>query len=143
MEKVQVTYKDRPIRITSDFSMENMKDRRSWTDVLQTLRDQGLKPKYHTQQSYQSPSIEKTRYSMPKPDLINTYLQIQSYRKYQKENSNPRKLTATMKTQAIDNLTPENPKEGKHTNTVVEITEINNHWSLISLSINGLNLSIK
>ena len=38
-EKVQVTYKGRPIRIIPDFSSETMKARRSWTDVIQTLRE--------------------------------------------------------------------------------------------------------
>jgi hypothetical protein len=38
-ENGQVTYKGRPIRITSDFSPETMKARRSWTDVIQTLRE--------------------------------------------------------------------------------------------------------
>jgi methyl-accepting chemotaxis protein len=37
--KSQVTYKGRPIRITPDFSPETMKARRSWTDVIQTLRE--------------------------------------------------------------------------------------------------------
>ena len=32
--KGQVTYNGRPIRITPDFSLETMKARRSWTDVL-------------------------------------------------------------------------------------------------------------
>ena len=44
-EKGQVTYKGKPIRITPDFSMETMKARRSWIDVLQKLRDQGCKPR--------------------------------------------------------------------------------------------------
>jgi hypothetical protein len=39
MEKGQVTYKSRPIRITPDFSPETMKSRRTWTDVIQTLRE--------------------------------------------------------------------------------------------------------
>jgi hypothetical protein len=38
-EKCQVTYKGRPIRITLDFSAETMKARRSWADVIQTLRE--------------------------------------------------------------------------------------------------------
>jgi hypothetical protein len=38
-EKGQVSYKGRPIRITPDFSTETMKVRRSWTDVIQTLRE--------------------------------------------------------------------------------------------------------
>ena len=38
-EKCQVTYKGRPIRITPDFSLETMKTRRSWSSVMQTLRN--------------------------------------------------------------------------------------------------------
>jgi hypothetical protein len=42
-EKGQVTYKGRPIRITPDFSAETMKARRSWADVIQTLREHKCK----------------------------------------------------------------------------------------------------
>jgi hypothetical protein len=38
-EKGQVTYKGRLIRITADFSPETMKARRSWADVIQTVRE--------------------------------------------------------------------------------------------------------
>jgi hypothetical protein len=38
-EKGQETCKGKPIRITSGFSPEIMKARRSWTDVIQTLRE--------------------------------------------------------------------------------------------------------
>jgi chromosome segregation ATPase len=44
-EKCQVTYKGRPIRITPDFSPETMKARRSWTDVMQTLREHKCQPR--------------------------------------------------------------------------------------------------
>jgi hypothetical protein len=44
-EKCQVTYKGRPIRITPDVSPETMKARRSWTDVLQTLREHKCQPR--------------------------------------------------------------------------------------------------
>ena len=44
-EKGQVTYKGKPIRLTPDFSMETMKARRSWIEVLQKLRDHGCKPR--------------------------------------------------------------------------------------------------
>lgn len=43
-EKGQVTYKGRPIRTTPDFSPETMKARRSWTDVIQTLREHKYQP---------------------------------------------------------------------------------------------------
>ena len=45
MEKGQVTYKGRTTRITPDFSPETMKVRRSWTDVIQTLREHKCQPK--------------------------------------------------------------------------------------------------
>ena len=44
-EKGQVTYKGKPIRLTPDFSMETMKARRSWIEVLQKLRDHRCKPR--------------------------------------------------------------------------------------------------
>jgi hypothetical protein len=44
-EKGQVTYKGRPIRISPDFSSETMKARRSWTDVIQTLREHKYQPR--------------------------------------------------------------------------------------------------
>ena len=40
-EKGQVTYKGRPIRITSYFSLETMKARRSLSSIMQTFRDHG------------------------------------------------------------------------------------------------------
>ena len=44
-EKGQVTYKGRHIRITSDFSPGTMKARRSWTDVIQILREHKCQPR--------------------------------------------------------------------------------------------------
>jgi hypothetical protein len=44
-EKGQATYKGRPIRITPDFSPETMRGRRSWTDVIQTLREHKCQPR--------------------------------------------------------------------------------------------------
>jgi hypothetical protein len=44
-EKGQVTYKGKPIRFTPDFSPEIMKARRSWTDVIQTLREHKCQPR--------------------------------------------------------------------------------------------------
>jgi hypothetical protein len=44
-EKVQVTYQGKPIRITPDFSQETMKARRSWSDVIQTLREYKCQPR--------------------------------------------------------------------------------------------------
>jgi hypothetical protein len=44
-EKGQVPYKSRPTRITPDFSPEPMKGRRSWGDVIQTLREHKCQPR--------------------------------------------------------------------------------------------------
>jgi len=44
-EKGQVTYKGKPIIITPDFSPETMKGKRSWTDVIQTLREHKRQPR--------------------------------------------------------------------------------------------------
>jgi hypothetical protein len=44
-ENGQVTYKGRPIRVTPDLSPETMKARRSWTDVIQTLREHKCQPR--------------------------------------------------------------------------------------------------
>jgi hypothetical protein len=44
-EKGQVTYKGRPIRITPDFAPETMKARRSWADVIQSLREHKCQPR--------------------------------------------------------------------------------------------------
>jgi hypothetical protein len=44
-EKRQVTYKGRPIEIPQDFSPETMKAKRSWEDVIQTLREHKCQPR--------------------------------------------------------------------------------------------------
>ena len=71
-EKSQVTYKGKPIRLTPDFSIETMKARRSWIEVLQKLRDMDASPDYYTQPSYCPLSMEKTKYSRIKTNLNNT-----------------------------------------------------------------------
>jgi hypothetical protein len=53
-EKSQVTYKGRLIRIIPDFSPETMKARRSWADVIKTLREHICQPRLlYTQQNSQ------------------------------------------------------------------------------------------
>jgi hypothetical protein len=42
--------------------------------------------------------MEKTRHSMIKPNLNNIYPQIEPYRQYYKENSNPKRLTTPKET---------------------------------------------
>ena len=54
-EKGQVTYKGRPIRVIPDYSPETMKARKSWADVIQTLREHKASPGYYTQPNSQLP----------------------------------------------------------------------------------------
>jgi hypothetical protein len=54
-EKDQVTYKGRLIRIIPDFLPETWKVRRSWEDVIHTLREHKCQPNYYTQQNSQLP----------------------------------------------------------------------------------------
>jgi hypothetical protein len=38
-EEKQITYKDKPIKITADFSMETLKARRAWSEVFRELNE--------------------------------------------------------------------------------------------------------
>ena len=42
--KCQIPYKDRPLKIAPDFSSESLKVRRSWVDVIQTIKKHKCKP---------------------------------------------------------------------------------------------------
>jgi hypothetical protein len=44
-EEGQVTYKDKPIIITPDFSPETIKAKRFWADVIQTQREHKCQPR--------------------------------------------------------------------------------------------------
>jgi hypothetical protein len=52
-EKKQITYKGKPIKITADFSMEILKARRAWSEVL-ALNEKKVKPRILLQQNYNS-----------------------------------------------------------------------------------------
>jgi hypothetical protein len=44
-EKLQVTYKCKPIRITVDFSVEILMDRRAWKNVFEHLKENNCQPR--------------------------------------------------------------------------------------------------
>ena len=62
-EKGQETYKGKPIRIIPDFSPETMKARRSWADVIQTLREHKCQPRLLCPAKH-SITLERPIYSM-------------------------------------------------------------------------------
>jgi hypothetical protein len=53
-EKKQITYKGKSIKITADFSMENLKARRAWSEIFQALNENNFNLGYSTQQNYHS-----------------------------------------------------------------------------------------
>jgi hypothetical protein len=44
-EKIQITYNGKPIKITADFSMENIKSRRAWSEIFQELKENKFNPR--------------------------------------------------------------------------------------------------
>ena len=44
-ESKMVTYKGKPIRLSSDFSTETLQARREWHDILNAMKQKGLKPR--------------------------------------------------------------------------------------------------
>jgi hypothetical protein len=44
-EKKQVSYKGKPIKIAADFSTENLKGRRTWSEVFWALNENNFSPK--------------------------------------------------------------------------------------------------
>ena len=44
-KKKEVTYKEAPIRLATDFSMETFQARREWQKIFQVMRTRGLQPR--------------------------------------------------------------------------------------------------
>jgi hypothetical protein len=61
------------LELLTDFSPETMKARRSWTDVIQTLREKNASSGYYTQPNSQLLKMEKPKYSMTKPNSHNIF----------------------------------------------------------------------
>jgi hypothetical protein len=45
IEKNQITYKGKPIKIIADFSKETLKARRAWSEVFQALNENKFNPR--------------------------------------------------------------------------------------------------
>jgi hypothetical protein len=80
-EKGQVPYKGRPIRITPDISTETMKARRSWTDVMQTLREHKcqLKLLYPAKRAFTTGGETKVFHDKTKFTQFNVLLSVEVY----------------------------------------------------------------
>jgi hypothetical protein len=44
-EKRQATYKNKPSRITADISTQTLNTRKTWKDIIQTLKESNCQPK--------------------------------------------------------------------------------------------------
>ena len=44
-ERKKVTYKGKPIRLSSDFSTETLQVRREWHDTFNAMKQKGLEPR--------------------------------------------------------------------------------------------------
>ena len=138
-EKGQVTYKGRPIRITPDFSPETMKARRSWADVIQTLREHKCQPRllYPAKLSITIDGETKIFHDKTKfTQYLSTNPALQRIidGKHTGGNLYPRRSKKVIFQQTHTNILP--PLTRK-------LTGSNNHFSLISLNmkINITNIS--
>jgi hypothetical protein len=78
-EKGQVTYIGRPIRSTPHFFPETMKAKRSWADVIKTLREHKCQPRLLHPAKLSITIDGETKVFMTKPNLHNIFPQIQPF----------------------------------------------------------------
>jgi hypothetical protein len=59
-EKIKITYKSKPIKITADFSTETLRTRRAWSDIFQALKENNFSPRilYPTKLSFKIDRIQ-------------------------------------------------------------------------------------
>jgi hypothetical protein len=152
----QVTYKGRPIRITPDFLPETMKARRSWTDVIQTLREDKCHPRllYPAKLSITIDGETKvfhdktkfTHYLSTSPALQRTTQKNKQTNKQTNKQKNHYK-DGNHALEKVRSNPSTNQKEDSHKNRMptlaTKIIGSNNYFSLIPLNINGLNSPIK
>ena len=60
-EKQQITHKRNPIRITVDLSIETLKARREWQDILKVMKKKNLQLRLLSQQGSHSNMNEKLK----------------------------------------------------------------------------------
>jgi hypothetical protein len=144
-EKDQVTYKGRPIRITPDFSLETMKARRSWTDVIQTLREHKCQPRLLYPAKCSNNTDGETKVFHDKTKFIqylstNPALERIIMGKHQHKDGN---YTLEKARKSSFNKPKRRQLQEQNPNFNKKITGSNNYFSLISLNINVLNSPLK
>jgi hypothetical protein len=124
-EKGQVTYKGRLIRSTPDFLLDTMTVRRSWADVIQTLREHKCQLRL----------LHSAKFSITIDGETKVFHDKNKFTEY---------LYTNPALQRIKNRKLQ-PREGNYILKIArkKKTGKNNHFSLISPQINGFNSPIK
>jgi hypothetical protein len=144
-ENSQVTYKGRPIRITPDFSPETKKARRSWTDVIQTLREHKCQTRLLYPAKLSITIDGETKVFHDKTKFTQYLSKNPALQRMIKGKLQHKKGNYALKKQESYHSTKLN--EDRHKNRIPtltrKITGSNTYFSLISLNINGVNSPIK
>jgi hypothetical protein len=72
MGKIQITYKDKTTKITADFSMETLKARMAWSEVVQVLNEN----------NYNSRILYPTKLSLKIDGAIKVFHNKQTLKQY-------------------------------------------------------------
>jgi hypothetical protein len=103
-EKEEMTYKSKPIKITADFSMETLKARRAWSEVVEVLNGNNFNPGilYPAKLSYKIDGAIKIFHDTQKLKLYMTT--SNHYRRFYKEFCTQKmKANKTMRAQEVSN----------------------------------------
>jgi hypothetical protein len=142
----QVAYKGRPIKILPDFSIETMKARSALSEDMQNLREQECQPRLLYPAKF-SINIDGENKIFQDKTKFKQYLSTKpALQRILEGKLHHRKILALKKSQDIKHLTTKSKAEiHKHIKlpTKINISGTNNHFSLISLNINGFNSPIK
>jgi hypothetical protein len=139
-EKCKVTYEGRLIRITPHFSPENMKTRRSWTDVIQTLREHKCQPRllYPAKISITTDGETKVFHDKIKFIHLSNNPALQRIIKGKHQHKDGNYTLENARKLSFNKPKKRQPQE-QNPNFITKITGGNNYFSFISLNINGLN----
>ena len=133
MEKGQVIFKGRPIKIIPDFLPGNIKARRSWADIIQTLREHKCLPRLLCPAKLSITIEGETKVFYDKTKFTQYLSTNPALQRIIKENANIRRETIPLKKHER-NLSI-NLKEDSHRNRILtlttKITGSNNDFSLI------------
>jgi hypothetical protein len=144
IEKKQITYKDKHIKITADFSTETLKARRTWGEVFWALNENNFNPRI----------LYPAKISFKIDGAINVFHDKQKLKQYVTTKSPLQKIlqgilhtkvkpNITMKGQAAPNYRRRKSKKvesnlnlGTHNQTFKQLRQLNDRNHHIPISMN-------